>query len=75
MKKKTEWAWGDKTRLAAMAGISPAYLSDIIHGRRSCPPDRAMRLEFCASALGYRIPCIAWAFHQYRKDNPLFPQS
>lgn len=73
MKAKKVWNYGDRTKLAALADISPSYLCDIMSGRKECSPSKATRLATASKALGYDIPALVWAFPEMRDGNPLFP--
>lgn len=73
MKWKKTWQHGDKAKVARLAGISPSYLCDIMHGRRTCDPWLASRLSDACRELGYRISRMTWAFQDERKGNAFFP--
>lgn len=59
--------YGEQTRLARLAGISPSRLNDILRGRRPVPPPLAIRLEAAAKELGYDVPRTVWVFRDLRK--------
>ena len=72
MKWRKQWVWGDKGKLAKAAGISPQYLSDIIHGRKECRGTLAITLRDEAAKMGYKIPSSDWVFRNVEPVNPLF---
>lgn len=71
---KTAWKRGDRIRVARLAGISPQYMCDIIHGRKVARPELAIRLEAASKGCGYDIPRAVWVFRDLRKQfGDLFP--
>lgn len=73
MRWRRRWEWGDRRRLAIHVGISPTYLCDIMAGRKTCPPELAVKLEREACLMGYKISRMEWVFREDRKRHPLFP--
>ena len=70
---KTKWERGDKGKIAREAGIGSSYLCDIMHRRKLCPAELAVRLEAACRTYGYNIPRDQWVFVEHRSGNPLFP--
>lgn len=70
-RKKTKWGWGDKRRIAKLAGISPQHVSSIIKGHRPCSRGAAERLAAAAAALGYTTSPVDWLAPDLSR-NPLF---
>jgi hypothetical protein len=73
--RKTEWSWGDKTRIAKLAGISPQYLNKILYPppseARACHVRLAKDLVRASRALGYDIAIEEWVWVAARR-SPLF---
>lgn len=73
MRHKQEWAYGDKSRVAHAAGISPQFFCDIYKNRSRCSPELAIRLEQACDRYGYHISRSMWVFEDLRFGHHLFP--
>ena len=47
-----QWGHGQKAELARRCDITPQYLNDLIHGRKSATPERARQLTAQADEMG-----------------------
>lgn len=54
----TPWRRGEKTALAKKLGISPSYLSDILHGRKSATTELATRIETASAGRLTRLDVL-----------------
>ena len=52
------WNYGDRRKLAGLAGISPQYLSDLLHRRKSARLPLAKKLVAAAQGLGYSFTLL-----------------
>lgn len=60
-KQQGYWKHGQRRRIAELADISDAHLSDVLHRRRGVSLDVAKRLEAASGeVLGVRIPWETW---------------
>jgi hypothetical protein len=64
------WKYGDKRKLAALAEISPQYLSDILCGRKSATTSLAPRITAGAEQLGYHLTLLDVLYPE-DSTNPL----
>ena len=65
--EKHFWNYGEKSRVARAARMTPQHLNDILTGARSCGRKRARRLETATLVeLGEErcVPAAAWVGFQ-----------
>jgi len=65
-----EWKHGQKAELARAAGVSPAYLGDILKGRRRATPENAILLSNAAREMGLSLDRLD-LIYPHESTNPL----
>ena len=69
-KNTKQWEWGQKAKLAKLAGISRQYLNNILAGRR-CDRELARTLEEQGRTISIFISRYDW-MESDTTTNPLF---
>ncbi len=57
---KTAWRRGERARLATFAGITPSFLCDILHRRKTPSADVAVKLAGACVSLNIPIRLTDW---------------
>lgn len=70
-KGRTEWAYGEKAKLAEKAGISKQYLNDFLSKRRDANYETACKIEDAAKEMGLDLNAVELVFATHSM-NPLF---
>ncbi len=64
MTLRTNWSHGEKAELARRVGVSPGYISDLLHGVKRALPERAEEIAAHAQAMGLQL----------NRDDLMFPE-
>ncbi len=68
---KVSWAWGEQRRLAQFVGITPSFLSEILHRKKRPSGDVAIKLAGACKQLGIPLSLMDW-LQSDASPSPLF---